>query len=262
MSSDANGPVFLLTPGSFALPTPYIRVAEALRGQGYDAQVIDLLSVGDGSLQPPATMEDDTEHMRKAIFSIIDGPNPKNVILAPHSYSGIPTTCAAKGLDKKTRKAEGKSTAVTGIIYLTSFILSEGESLRSIMAEFDALPEPLKTGVPGGYLPQFPKEFAPVLFNDLSAEEGLEFLGYMVCHASDSYDGKVSYAAWKDIPSVTMIPSIDSVVPVPMQEAMYERAVKAGGSIERILVEGAGHGLPVSRTDLVVEQMIKLARRV
>ncbi|KAJ5241652.1 uncharacterized protein N7469_003243 [Penicillium citrinum] len=59
--------------------------------------------------------------------------------------------------------------------------------------------------------------------------------------------------------SVTMIPSIDSVVPVPMQEAMYERAVKAGGSVERILLEGAGHGLPVSRTDLVVEQMIKLA---
>ncbi|OQE27824.1 hypothetical protein PENSTE_c004G09508 [Penicillium steckii] len=262
MSSNANGPVFLLTPGSFATPIAYTRPAEALRAKGYDAQIIDLLSVGDGTRQPPATMEDDAAHIRKAILSVIDGPNPRDVILAPHSYSGIPTTCAAKGLDKKSRQAEGKSTAVTGIIYLTSFILSEGESLRSIMAEFDALPEPLLSGVPGGYLPQFPKEFAPVVFNDLSAEDGLKFLGYMAQHASDSYDGKVSYAAWKDIPCVTMIPSIDSVVPVPMQEAMYERAVKAGGSIERILVEGAGHGLPVSRTDLVVEQMIKLANRV
>ncbi|KAJ5983039.1 Alpha/beta hydrolase fold-1 [Penicillium waksmanii] len=262
MSTQDNDYAFLLVPGSFATPAAYAKLLDKLRAQGENVEIIELLSVNDGSRQPPATMQDDAAHIRQAVLSILDDPSaPKNVIVAPHSYSGIPTTCALESLNKEARASAGKSTAVTGIIYLASFVLSEGECLRGIMGEFGALQEPLKTGVPGGYLPPFTPELAQLVFNDLDTEEALEFLGFMSLHASDSYNGEVSYAAWKDIPSVTVIPSIDIVVPTPMQEAMYERAVKADGKIERVLVEGAGHGLPVSRLDTVIKEMLKLARR-
>lgn len=262
MSTKDNDYVFLLVPGSFATPAAYTKLVDGLRDHGQNVEIIDLLSVSDGSRQPPATMQDDAAHIRQAVLSILDDPTtPKDVIVAPHSYSGIPTTCALESLNRESRATAGKSTAVTGIIYLASFVLSEGECLRGIMGEFDALQEPLKTGVPGGYLPPFTPELAQLVFNDLNTEEALEFLRFMSRHSSDSYDGQVSYAAWKDIPSVTVIPSIDIVVPTPMQEAMYERAAKADGKIERVLVEGAGHGLPVSRLDAIIEEMIKLAGR-
>lgn len=262
MSSQANDYVFLLVPGSFATPAGYTNLIEELRAQGQEVQTTDLLSVNDGTRLPPASMKDDTAHIRQAILSILDHPTtPKNVVVAPHSYGGIPTTCALEELNKSARSAAGKSTAVTGIIYLASFILSEGESLRGIMAEQDALHEPMKTGVPGGYLPPIVPEFARFIFNDLTPEEGLEFLATMSQHASDSYNEGVTYAGWKDIPSVYVIPSMDVVVPTPLQELMYERAEKAGGKVERVLIEGAGHGLPVSRLGPVVDEMIKLARR-
>jgi pimeloyl-ACP methyl ester carboxylesterase len=119
----------------------------------------------------------------------------------------------------------------------------------------------MKTGVPGGYLPGFTPELAQLVFNDLPEEAALNFIGSLSLHSSDSYNGEVSYVAWRDIPSLTIIPSNDIVVPTPMQEVMYERSVKAGGKIERVLIDGAGHGLPVSRLDDVVEEMVKFARR-
>ncbi|KAJ5756695.1 Alpha/beta hydrolase fold-1 [Penicillium manginii] len=254
--------VFLLVPGSFATPKAYTTLVDALRAQGQNVVQMELLSVNDGSRQPPATMEDDTAHIRQAVISILDDPiAPKNVIVVPHSYGGIPTTCALESLSKEARKSAGKVTAVTGIIYLASFLLSEGESLRGIMGEFEALQEPMKTGVPGGYLPGFTPELAQLVFNDLPEEAALNFIGSLSLHSSDSYNGEVSYVAWRDIPSLTIIPSNDIVVPTPMQEVMYERSVKAGGKIERVLIDGAGHGLPVSRLDDVVEEMVKFARR-
>lgn len=255
-----NDHVFLLIPGSFATPAAYTKLINALHACGQDVRILDLLSVNDSSRQPPATMQDDAAHIRQAVISILDDDH-RSVVLVAHSYGGIPTTCALKGLNKNDREDAGKTTAVTGLLYLASFILSEGEYLRGIMDEFNALHEPLKTGVPGGYLPPFTPELAQLVFNDLEEEEALKFLEAMSLHASDSYNGEVSYAAWKDIPTVYMIPGIDVVVPTAMQEVMYERAVMAGGKVERVLVEGAGHGLPVSRLDIVVGEMIKLAQR-
>ncbi|KAJ5097986.1 Alpha/beta hydrolase fold-1 [Penicillium argentinense] len=129
------------------------------------------------------------------------------------------------------------------------------------MNEFDALHEPLKTGNPGGYLPAFTPELAQLVFNGLEPEEVLAFLRAMSLHGSDNYNGEIFYAAWKDIPSVYMIPSIDIIVPVLMQETMVERAAKASSVVERVLVEGAAHGVPVSQLELVIAELVKMAQR-
>ncbi|KAJ5097985.1 Alpha/beta hydrolase fold-1 [Penicillium argentinense] len=110
MAPPANDYAFLLIPGSFATPAAYTKLVEGLRAHIQETHIIDLLSVNDGSRQPPATMEDDAAHIRQATLSILDDPsNPKNIVVVPHSYGGIPTTCALKGLNTKARQEQGKA---------------------------------------------------------------------------------------------------------------------------------------------------------
>ncbi|KAH8897888.1 alpha/beta-hydrolase [Thozetella sp. PMI_491] len=255
---------FVIIPGSFATPASYTRLEAALRQKGQDVQVVGLLSANDGTRRPAPKMEDDAEHIRAAVTSILDSSiDPKNVVMLLHSYSGIPGSSALKGLGKTDRAAEGKATAVVGIVYLGSFLAPLGSSVRDIMGEFDAMPEPAKTGVPGDYLPVIDKAFIPLLFNDLKDQAEIDeaFAG-MTQHSSDTYSGKLSYEAWKYIPTVQIIPQNDAIVPVPIQEAMHERVKAAGVDVQRVFVEGAGHALNISMPERVAAEMIALAERV
>lgn len=251
---------FVLVPGSFATPILYEdNIVAGVRGKGYDIKAIELLSANDGSRQPPPKMEDDAAHIRAAVLAILDDEaSPKDVVLTVHSYSGIPGSSALKGLSKADRAAEGKSTGVTGIVYMGSFVPLLGETVRGIMGE--TTPEPYKTGIPGGYLPPIQSELAALIFNDLSPEDALKLHSQMSTHSSDTYDGKASYEAWKDILTVQIIPEADLIVGTALQEEMYQKALAAGGKITRVLVKGAGHAINISQTDTVVDEMIKLAR--
>ena len=181
-------------------------------------------------------------------------------MLSAHSYSGIPGSSALKGLGKDDRTAEGYKTSVVGLLYLGSFVLPLGQSVRGFMVEHEAMPEPYKTGVPGDYLPPVAAEFAPLIFNDIEDPEDVKkYHGMMSRHSSDSYNGQLSYEAWKYIPSVTLIPEKDMIVPTPLQEIMYEKAIVAGGKLTRVFVEGAGHSLVSTRGDVVASELIKLA---
>lgn len=252
---------FIIVPGSFATAPLYDSLVGVLRNQGHSVRAIDLPSANDGSVLPAPTGEDDAKHIRKEIEAALDSETePSDVVLMLHSYSGVPGSSALKGLSRADRKAAGKATAVAGVLYLASFVLRQGESNRAWLTANDAMPEPFRSGVPGGYLGPIDPSFGDYTFNDIeSAEERARLLSKMTRHSSDSYDGVVSYEAWREIPSVLVIPGNDFIVPTPLQELMYEQAVAAGGKVKRVFVEGAGHGVNASRPELVAEELVKLA---
>lgn len=252
---------FLIVPGSFATASLYDGLVNALKGQGHEARAIDLPSANDGSRLPAPTADDDAQHIQKEVTENLDHEtNPSNVVVMLHSYSGVPGSSALKGLSKADRSAVGKSTAVIGVMYLAAFVTPLGQSNRAWLSSHDAMPEPFKIGIPGGYFPPIDPAFVTFIFNDLeSAEEQSQCLSLMTRHSSDSYSGVVSYEAWKDIPSVLFIPEKDVIVPTPLLELMYEQSVVAGGKIRRVSVDGAGHCVNISRPELVAEELLKLA---
>jgi pimeloyl-ACP methyl ester carboxylesterase len=254
---------FIIVPGSFATAAIYDSLVAELKKQGHAARAIDLPSANDGSRLPAPTGEDDSEHIRAEILADLDdneaGP-PSDVVVMLHSYAGVPGSSALKGLGRADRAADGKTTAVVGVMYLSSFVLPLGESNRSWLSARDAMPEPYKSGVPGGYLPAIDPSFGAFIFNDIKQEEErARYLAMMTRHSSDSFNGVVSYEAWKHIPSVLVIPEHDFIVPTPLLEAMYEQSVAAGGKVKRVFVEGAGHCFNVSRPEIVAEELVKLA---
>ncbi|POS78015.1 hypothetical protein DHEL01_v203585 [Diaporthe helianthi] len=255
---------FIIVPGSFATAPLYDSLVAALEKQGHSARAINLPSANDGSRLPAPTGEDDTKHIRAEITANLDSETePSDVVVMLHSYAGIPGSSALEGLGRDDRAAQGKKTATTavvGVLYLASFVLPLGESNRSWLNARGAMPEPFKSGVPGGYLPAIDPSFGAHIFNDIKSEEDVSrYLGMMTRHSSDSFDGVVSYEAWKYIPSVLVIPEHDVIVPTPLLEVMYEQSVAAGGKVRRVFVEGAGHCVNVSRPEFVAEELVKLA---
>lgn len=257
----ASTVAFVLVPGSFATPQLYEdNIVAGLKSRGYHVNNLDLLSANDGSRLPPATMEEDAAHIRAAVLAILDNAEqPRDVVVCCHSYSGIPTSSALKGLAKAERPShEGKpATGVVGIVYMGSFIPLEGESIRDIMGE--AMPEAYRTGNPGGYLPGVTAELAPLIFNDLPAEKAQQITSAMTLHSSDSYSGKASYEAWRHIPSVQIIPDQDLIVPTTLQLQMYDKATAAGGKVIKVVAPGASHAIPISQTEFVVNELVKAA---
>lgn len=252
---------FVVVPASFTTPAFYEdNIVAGLRNKGFRVDPVRLLSADDGSRQPAATAEDDAAHIRAAVTAILDDPEqPRDVVLSLHSYSGIPGSSAAKGLTKAERSAQqGKpATGVVGIVYLGSFVPFEGQSIRDILGE--AMPEPYRVRNPGAYMPGVTADLAPLIFNDLPADRALEILGAMTLHSSDSYSGKASYEAWRDIPSVQIIPEQDLIVPTAVQLQMHDKVVAAGGKLTKVVVPGAGHAVSISQEELVVNELVKAA---
>jgi pimeloyl-ACP methyl ester carboxylesterase len=247
--------VFVLVPGSFATSTMYDKVTPILEEAGYTVKPIELLSANDGSRLPAPTMQDDAAEIRAGVLSILE--SGRNVVLCLQSYAGFPGSEAVKGLSKKDRVEGG--TAVIGIMYAASFLPDVDQSLRGIMDAY--IPEFYKKGIPGGYFPPLAPEMAAGVFNDMTDQaEILKYGSSMTGHSSDSYSGILSYAAWRDIPGTTIIPQSDLIVATVEQERMYENAVKNGGKIERVAVEGGGHGITVTQPQLVAKELIKLAQ--
>lgn len=248
---------FVLVPGSFVTPVEYDKMITLLESKGHSVKPVELLSVNDGSRMPPATFEEDVSHIRSAILEILNKVK-HNVVLVVHSYSGVPGSSAVSGLSIKDRKSAGHETAVTGIVYIASFLPVLKESLRDIMSEH--MPPDFRAGFPGDYYPRTSPEFAPFIFNDVPDQsEVAKYYGAMVRHASDSYSGEATYEAWKEIESVQIIPQSDLIVPVVVQERMYERTVAEGGKVRKVSVEDGGHCVNISQPDLVVGELLKIA---
>lgn len=264
----SKSPVILIIPGSFATAVLYDPLANYIRSRGYEAQVLQLVSANDGSVLPPPTLDDDTAHIRAAILSILDdATNPRDVVLALHSYAGGPGSNAVQGLSKVDRARaavaatsstmQQKQTGVLGIAYLAAFLLPVGKSNRgyrheaaeaeanakaaaegnSATSEHEEAPT-FDVGAPGGYLPALDPAMMPLLFNDFDAEERKRLFGLLTRHSSDCFDGVARYEPWKKDQAeggfqiVSIIPTEDLIVPTELQRKMFADAKVVAGEQE------------------------------
>lgn len=260
----SSQPAFVIAPGSFAKPALYTQLEAEIRLQGHEVQIVTLPSVDSGTGNPPATMEHDTACIRTVILDYLDRDiEPKDIVLITHSYSGVPGNCALEGLLRVDRLQKGRKTAVVGYISMASYLPLVGESIRSICATYDVqLPEPLKSGIPGSYMPVNQEVVASVVFNDIPDPAIVqEYAVNFAAHSSDSYNGKVTYEAWKVIPTMTVIPDNDLLMPLSLHNGMCERAIKSA-KVNKVVVAGAGHGLNISRTREVLAEILRFTKEI
>ena len=173
-------------------------VAERLRADGTPVVAVELPSVAAGG-----DMHDDARAVRDAIAAV-DG----ETVVVGHSYGGVVITEGAAGVD-----------GVRHLVYLTAFMLDEGESLLAMVGgalpPWIALSDANAMSVPDG---------EPVFYNTTAPEAARAAAARLRPQAKATFEQPVRSVAWRDVPSTYVICDRDNAIPVPAQEAMAARA--------------------------------------
>ena len=116
-----------IVPGAWHPPTAYESFITHLKDAGYPVVVASIPSF---NAKDPFTCDchSDTEAVRQQLLALIE-TDGKDVIVYTHSYGGIPGGGAAHGLSKSTRSLQGKTGGVVGLIYMSAFVVPQGQSL-------------------------------------------------------------------------------------------------------------------------------------
>lgn len=117
----------VLVPGACQPPIFYLPLAKALQEKGMPTKIVDLPSVGTDRIL--ANFDEDVAAVRNVVFDLIKVNF--NVVVAMHSYGGLPGSAAMKGLGEKDRANAGTMGSVVRLVYITSFVLREGEAVTS-----------------------------------------------------------------------------------------------------------------------------------
>lgn len=220
----ADSRSIVLVHGAWHGPWVWDKVAGPLRERGFDVHAVDLPSIGPdtGSL---ADMYGDAAAVRAALDEI-DG----EALVVAHSYGGVATTEGAAGAGN-----------VGHIIYLTAFMLDEGESLFATVGGVE--PDWWITSEDGTSVTvDRPDE---IFYNDCSPEDAAAAAAQLAPQLRECYMQPIRSVAWRGVPTTYVICDRDNAIPVFAQEHFAQRA----GDVLRI---DASHSPFLSRPDEVV----------
>ena len=228
----------LLVHGAFAESASWNDVIADLQERGHRVVAV---------ANPLRSLHDDAAYLR----SVIDGfPGP--VVVAGHSYGGSVMSQAAAGHPR-----------VTALVYVASFLLEEGESTGELAGRFpgnelgSALrPVPVR-GLDGKavddlYIEQ--EKFHPIFAADVPADVAALMAVTQRPILGDALAEKATKAAWRTIPSWTLVTLQDLAVPAEAQRFMAERASS------HVVEVDASHAVTVSRPDVVAGLIDEAAR--
>lgn len=125
--ASAKSPVIIVVPGAFGTPSGFDKLLPYLKDAGLSTHPGAYPSCNPAS-PSTATCQDDITSLRDNVLLPLMEQS-KDVVVLAHSYGGVVGGAAAKGLDKKTRGAQGLPGSVIGLIYVAGNITLEGESL-------------------------------------------------------------------------------------------------------------------------------------
>jgi len=175
---------------------------------------------------------EDAATVRRALEEI-----GRDTLVVAHSYGGMAVTEGAAGAGR-----------VSHLLYLTSFMLDEGESLFAAVGGVE--PDWWNVSEDGRtVIPDRPGE---IFYNDCSPEDVAAASAQLNPQLVDSFKQPLRAVAWRNAPSTYVICDQDNAIPVFAQEHMSQHA----GDVRRI---SASHSPFLSRPDEVVEIVTELA---
>jgi pimeloyl-ACP methyl ester carboxylesterase len=227
----ADSHPILLVHGAWHGPWAWAKVEPVLRERGHEVHMLDLPSSGP-ERDSLADLYEDAATVRRALDGI-----GRDTLVVAHSYGGMAVTEGAAGAEN-----------VGHLLYLTAFMLDEGESLFAAVGGVE--PDWWNISEDGRtVIPDRPGE---IFYNDCSPEDAADASARLNPQLIDSFKQPLRAAAWRDRPSTYVICDQDNAIPVFAQEHMSQHA----GEVRRI---DASHSPFLSRPDEVAEIVTELA---
>ncbi|MFB7457059.1 alpha/beta fold hydrolase [Streptomyces sp. NPDC056188] len=235
-------PTIVLEHGAFADASSWDGVEERLRRAGYP------VVAAANPLRGPAT---DAAYLR-SVVDHIDGP----VVLVGHSYGGTVISQAAAGL-------EGK---VKALVYIAAFLPDTGESSLGLTGKFPGstlgqvvatVNYTLPDGSQGADVYIKPDKFRQQFAADVPADKARLMAAGQRPIAAAALEEKSTKAAWKTIPSWSLVTTEDRNIPVAAQRFMSARAHARTTEIDASHAVSVSHPAAVAR---IVEQAARTIR--
>ncbi|KAJ5949976.1 hypothetical protein N7454_001560 [Penicillium verhagenii] len=229
----------LFVPGAWHNPDCYDPIVERLEAVNYKTRKIPLPSVN-----PPKHFLDFSEDVAAIRAEIEQAANEgQNVVLVVHSYGGLPSNEAIKGLDIKTRQKAGLAGGVTHLFFCCSFVIPEGQSLISAFGGND-LPWFI---VSDDKLEASPADPDKIFYNDCTPSQVDSAVAALRPHSYQCFHTICTYAAWKHVPSTYLYCLQDAAIPLPVQKMMVEGTADGFGMKTETL--DASHSPFISQPD-------------
>ena len=238
LQAGTDKPTVVLMHGAFADSSSWNGVIARLRRDDYP--VI-------GVANPLRALHSDAAYLREVLDSVT-GP----IVLAGHSYGGSVMSEAAEG-----------HPGVKALVYVASFLLQQGESTGDLAGKFpgnelgSALQAVLVRGPEGEpvddlYIEQ--EKFHPIFAEDVPADVAALMAVTQRPIIGNALAETATRAAWRTIPSWTLVTLQDLAVPAEAQRFMAERASSSAVEVD------ASHAVTVSRPDDVARLIDEAAR--
>jgi pimeloyl-ACP methyl ester carboxylesterase len=196
-------PTVLLVHGAWHNGAGFAALQTELAKHGFESQAVELSSVGTAD-QALGDMFQDAAIVRAAIASI-GGP----CVVLGHSYGGLAITQGVAG-----------STNVQRLIYMTAFMLDEGETLYAACGSVD--PDWWNVAADKTRLTANTPE--KIFYNTCPPEVAVAGVSQLRTQSLPAFNQPITEVAWKEIPSTYIICEQDNAIPVFAQEAMSGRA--------------------------------------
>ncbi|KAL3257837.1 hypothetical protein ABHI18_006507 [Aspergillus niger] len=207
-------PTIVFVPGAWHSPECYRRVIDQLEAAGYETDLVHLPSVGPTQHLPDFSA--DVAEIRSHLEHLVDAG--KKVVLVVHSYGGVPSNEAVKGLDCASRQSNSQAGGVAHIFFCCSFIIPEGKSLLGAFGGND-LPW---FNVSADRLEVNPDRPDEIFYNDMSEEDVRAAVSSLKPHSYRTFRSLCTYAAWKEVPSTYLYCATDAAIPLELQRMMVE----------------------------------------
>jgi pimeloyl-ACP methyl ester carboxylesterase len=195
----------LLVHGAWHNGTGFAALQDELKKIGVDSETVELSSVAKAG-EPIGDLYQDAKIVRDAAGKYTDG-----VYVLGHSYGGLSITEGLTGLNN-----------IKGLIYLTAFMLDEGETLYAACGSQDpdwwirkADGERLNAGRP-----------TEIFYNTCTPEVAAAAAKELRDQSLLSFNQPIKNVSWKKLPSTYIICEQDQAIPLFAQEAMSGRAKK------------------------------------
>src|SRR5918997_5237474 len=235
---DESQPTIVLMHGAFAESASWNGVIADLHRRGYTAIAV---------ANPLRGLQEDAAYLRSVLDSV---PGP--VVIAGHSYGGSVMSEAADG-----------APGVTALVYIASFNLEAGESTAELAAKFPggqlgpalgSVPYPLPDGETGMDLYIQQDRFREVFAADVAPEVADLMAATQRPIAASALEDIATKAAWKTIPSWTLVTTQDLAIPAESMRFMADRAGSTTVEID------ASHAVTVSQPGVVADLIDAAAR--
>ena len=231
-------PTIVLVHGAFAESSSWNGVIADLQRRGYTAIAV---------ANPLRGLQHDAAYLRSVLDSL-SGP----VVVVGHSYGGSVMSEAADG-----------APGVTALVYVASFNLEVGESTAELAAKFpggelgpalDSVPFPSADGETGMDLYIQQERFREVFAADVAPDVAELMAATQRPIAASALEDIATKAAWKTIPSWTLVTTQDLAIPADSMRFMADRAGSTTIEID------ASHAVTVSQPGVVADLIDTAAR--